>query len=52
MENVLDGGTSDQDQIQLVSMFGAWVSPGNFVLWLGFEVGVSDAQVIVSAHLQ
>ena len=48
-ENVLNGGSSDQDEIQLVPVFGAWVSPGDLVLGLGLEEGVGNTQVVVCA---
>ena len=46
VKNVLDGSTPDQYQIQLVPVLWAQVSPGDLVLRLGLEEGVSDAQVV------
>ena len=49
VENVRNGGSSDQDEIQQMPVFGAWVSPGYLVLGLGLEEGIGFAQVVVCA---
>ena len=40
VENILDSSTPDQNQIQLVPVLWAWLSPGNLVLRFGAEEGV------------
>ena len=49
VKNVLNGGSSDQDKIQLVPMLCAWMSLGDLVLGLGLEEGVGYTQAVVSA---
>jgi len=40
------------DQVKLMPVLGAWVTPGYFVLGFGLEKGVGHTQVIVGAQFK
>ena len=50
----LDAGkvdTSGEDRVGLMSMFGSRVSPGDSMLGLCVEEGITDAQLMMTAEL-
>ena len=49
----LDTGKFDtfgEDQVELLPVFGSWVSPGDSMLRLCVEEGVTDAQTMMTAE--
>ena len=43
--------SSSNDEIKLVPALRSWMSPGDPVQWLGLEIGVGNAELMIAAQL-
>lgn len=50
-KHVLEARAPDDDHVELMPMFRAWMLLGHSVLWLRLEEGVGHTEAMVGAEL-